>query len=783
MQIRISEWSKQLFAQQPVVFGFTACGVLIGWVGFFLLAVQVAQELSYDRHHTKAHRIYRVAYDFFESRGTDKSAALTPPPLARVLSEEFEEVETVTRCRRRDTDIHYGSPVVSAGDRAFAESRFYWADATFFDVFSVHFLAGDPKTALNDPFSVVLSRSVAEKYFGDTDPLGKTLALDRSSEYVVTGVYEDFPSSTHLSADFLASLASSEDSRADYWIKNNYYTYLVLREGASAEALEAKLPMLVEKYFEPDLEKWVGITLADLEAQGNTLGFHLQWVPDIHLSSNLEFEAQANGRAREVYSLMVVALGVLGLTFANLLSLATALVRGGDGGRPIRITAKQGVQGGLVGGLLAFVGAGCVAALLLPGYGRLVAARTDYSLTATPWLLPVILLSTLACGMVVGLAVSRAGRRDGGDPAVGPRAVLGGFQLALAGSVVVLALVVWSQLRFLERKDLGLSRGPTLVLEETDPLGDRFDDFLAALQAHPAVLAVTETSTFPGRQLRGKAHSLSPEPNADFLTLWQVATDEGFAETLGLRMVAGRFLEPGAPDRLTETVINETAVAKLGLDDPIGAHIYELAPGGSLELEIVGVVEDFHYESLRHAIGPVVINLTEFRQRRGRFVLARLDPRQVDQATDHIGTVWAQFFARRAFQGHFYEAELARLNGRDIHFGRVLALLAGLSVVFACWGWIGVLTTRGTPAVRPVDAVVALPLLGLALVGGHSLATHWLEGFAYRAEVRPGLFFVTLALLLLAGLATTLVFARQRRDEESRTAVAEAPLAVTETGR
>jgi putative ABC transport system permease protein len=292
-------------------------GLSIGIVCFILIALFITDELSYDRYHEKAERIYKAGVRALWA-DNEFHGCVSPASLSRTLVSEFPEVEVSTRLRRS------GFPVIRYKDKVFSEERWYWADETHFDVFTVPFIQGDPKTALTKPNSVVITESMAHKYFGAEDPLGKSLNADNRRDYQITGVIEDVPPNSHVHYDFLASFITIEDGSDQNWISNNFPTYFVLKEGISGEDFETKLQLIVEKYVAPQLETVFGATLDEMEASGGSIKYFITPLTDIHLRSHLRFEHEPNSDIAYVYIFTVVAFAILLIACVNFVNLATA---------------------------------------------------------------------------------------------------------------------------------------------------------------------------------------------------------------------------------------------------------------------------------------------------------------------------------------------------------------------------------------------------------------------------------------------------------------------------
>jgi len=292
-------------------------GLAIGLACCLVILLYVQDELSYDRFNTNADQIYRVHFHaFFNNR--DINIAESCAPLEPTLIRDFPEVVTATRIRS------YGFPVMRYADKAFSEEKFYWVDSTFFKVFTLHFLEGNPEMALTQPNSVVITKETAQKYFGNDDPLGKVLNADHRRDYIVTGVVDGFPQNSHIHFDFLASLYSYQVNKDRFWLSNNYYTYVLLRKGTDPHSFESKMNEDLRKYIGPQIQSIAGETFTQFEQAGNQLGFYLQPLPSIHLHSHLDNEISPNSDMIYVWVFSAIALLILIIACINFMNLSTA---------------------------------------------------------------------------------------------------------------------------------------------------------------------------------------------------------------------------------------------------------------------------------------------------------------------------------------------------------------------------------------------------------------------------------------------------------------------------
>lgn len=748
------------FRRKPVHFTLNLVAVGVSLTFFIVISVYIFNEFLYDRHHDYArqNRLVRLTLRVNERLGTNVRGALSPPPMGRVLQEENPDlIQAVARCRRKDTDIHYGSPIVQSEMLAESEPRFYWADPTIFDVFTIPFLAGDPKTALVKPDTIAISRSSSRKYFGDADPMGKVLTVDNHGRYTVTGVYEDFPANTHLHMDFIATLESVEDSRATYFIKNNYFTYVALKPGVTVAQVDEKLMSIVNKYVDADLRRWMNFSLEDMHKKGNYVWFIAQPVLGIHLLPH-DFEAEPGGNAIQTKILFGAALAILllsSLNFAGLLIAIDSVDEALGMGRALREST-----------LLVIVALGIAVILssfLLPFTKELRADGLAVPLFKPLWLLPVlglIAIGVLSLARLLSLVLARLSSRRQTHLRLAWTAAM----FVIASALSVAALSVGRQINYMQSKELGFNSDQVVVLKEMDGLAERMQDFKADLRANPAIVAASDSATLPGRQFRGKSHSRQLKSEAgDFLTLWQNTVDPGFADAYGLKVVEGRFFSYDKPDDIHGAVINQTAARLLGLQ--LGTTIYEHSPGTPYEFKVIGVIEDFHVASMRREIPAVTFKLLQYQPKRvGRFVSVRFREGQFDNAMAHITSVWKKYFPERTVEYIWFNDEYARLLAPELRTFRLLCGFAALSFIFACWSLLG-LTLAARATIKLIVAFAAIGQVpGVAI--GYWLAHAWLSGFFYRVEFSSWPIVVTVVTTVgAAWLIAVAVIRRPRRVE------------------
>jgi putative ABC transport system permease protein len=762
-------------------------GLAVGVACCLLILLFVRDERSFDRQNERLDRMYRVGLSAFVNNNATESV-VTSAPMAKGLVDEVPEVEAAARVR------NFGFPVFRYGDKVFSEERVFWVDRSFFDIFTVPFVAGDPRTALEKPLTIVLTRTMARKYFGGEPALGKVLNADGRRDYVVTGVVEDPPRNSHFHYDFLASVETYPDSRSPVWVNNNYLTYFLLREGAKAEAVAAKLPGLVRKHVGPQVQAAIGVSLDQFIASGGRYDFFIQPVKDIHLRSHYEHELEPNGDIAYVYIFSVVALGILAVAVVNFVNLATA--RSARRAREVGVRktlgspraqlVRQFLLESVLMAFLAVLLALLLVQILLPVFNRMTGKGLAMPYAENPATIPALLALVVVVGVLAGIypALFLASF----DPATVLKTEMAGksrkshlrnalvvFQFTVSIVLVIGTFVVRRQLDYVRTRNLGFNKEQVVVVEKVDDIGNQIQTFKQELLANPRVLGASNTDRLIGDDFGSSVFRLAGAAGEENHLLWNCRTDEGFAKTYQIEMAAGRYFEAGRPTDAQAVVINETAARTLGVTDPAGRQIVAVGPtpAQSQTLTIIGVMKDFHFQSLHTEIRPLIIGY--FAERGfGRFLSVRVRPENVRETIAFMDRTWRGFAGNQAFEYRFFDDHFARLYQADERTGRVFLAFSILAVFVAGLGLfglsafvaeqrtkeIGIRKTLGA-SVTGVSLLLAGQftkwVLAANLVAwplGYAFMHRWLQKFAYRAALTPWPFLLTSLFVFAFALLT-----------------------------
>jgi putative ABC transport system permease protein len=764
------------FARNKAYAVLNIFGLSIGLGCFMLIALWVKDELGYDRFHGKADRIYRVSGIFTDESGT-WDQAVTPVPLGPALIADLPEVEEAVRIDRN-------SNLVRSGDMQFIESGILGVDPSFFKVFDFKLLKGNPKTVLEAPYNVVVSESIARKYFGDRDPIGETLRIFQydpdgsGADYKVTGVIQDCPSNSHFQYSMLFSfstIAVYDRDAATNWFDNGYYTYALLKPATVTSELEAKFPAFLEKY--------IGKEMRTYRMQYD---YFLTPLTDIHLRSNLRYEIMDNSSL--AYVMIFGAIGVIVLLLAciNYVNLSTAYST--DRFREVGVRKVMGafrtqlVVQFLVESWLLALGA------MLVSIGWIEVSRsffeqlsgkpvTDlYSLPSLFTLFSIASAVGLASGLYPALVLSSLkpanilkGRFRGGSSGVWLRKSLVVLQYSVTIVLVSGILVVRMQLAYVKEKDLGFNEHNLLMMGVN---GSRevfrgYEAFANEVLSHTEFSSITRSNTSLGG---GLGNSTAVVENREGKkvngTMYRFRVDHGYIDTYEMKLLAGRnFMAGSSYDSTRGFIVNETAVRQFGYLDPNDAIGKYFSMGG-MDGEIIGVVKDYHYNSLQHAIAPAAFTLL-------RVGFSRISVRIAGDVTQGVGkltAIWKRHFPESIVDFGLAEQGISNRYQSETRFSSIFLVFSFISMAIACLGLfalvsydvdsrtkeIGIRKVLGASVAGivsmlsrefllliVVSCVVAIPISIYFMEG-------WLEGFAYHTNLSPRVF-------VTGGLFTLLV--------------------------
>lgn len=761
-------------------------GLAVGLACVMLILLWVHGELSFDSHHENASRIYRVVVQF-EQEG--RSGAYTPPPLAAALKKDFPEVQQVTRLSPWVFNC-----VVRHGDKTFLEKNIKGSDGSIFDVFTIPFVQGNPRTALSKPKSIVLTERMARKYFGSRNPLGQTISInDPKNIYEVTGVVKDCPQNTHFYFDFIGY----SDWKTLSWGSHCLFTYILLPENTDPAKLEAKLPAFLVRNMGAYIKQEYGVAINQYyDGKNHLYRLKLQPLKDVHLNAGVIDNTPNKGSYTIITIFSIIAFFILFIACINFINLSTARsstrtkevglrkVMGSTRVMLIRQFLSEAILLCFTSSLLALL----IVELVLPFYNQLIGRNLSTYLLSQPVFLLILLSASVLIGFLAGfypafslssfqpLAVLKSTLGTGSKRS-GLRTALVVFQFAITIIIFLAMFVVFRQSVYVQNAGLGFNRDRILVIDRAYALGDRAKTFKNELLTNPDILCVSETDSLPGRHFDPTGHRLEGRPMSEEYTLHTMYSDSDYADLLDLKLVRGRFFsEDTASDTTSAVVINEAAVKKLGLENPVGKRfIKEFGNAKKGEfVTIIGVLRDFHFMSLHQQIEPMLIR--NLGKNRGYYISVKLAGGHLNRMVKEIQKKWKQFTGDQPFVFSFLDEDFNNLYQAEIKTGKILGLFFVLSIFISCLGLLGLSAFMAEQRTREIGI---RKVLGASIPGVIFLLTReagkwvllgsliawpiawyamhkWLQNFAFRITIEwwyfilSGIFGLVIALLTVS---------------------------------
>jgi putative ABC transport system permease protein len=763
-------------------------GLATGMAVCLLIVLFVQHESGYDTQHEKGRDVYRIALDRIYP-GRQTSYAIIPQSIGQAAKTEFPEVKESVRMFNFTGDN--GNFLLRIGDVLFEEKRVLAADSNFFRVFSVNMLKGDAATALMKPNSVVINESTAKRYFGSAEAaFNKTFTLDGNNNadnvYQITAVCADWADNSHFLFDLLISTSGFQFTRQLNYINFSAYTYLLLQPGSDPAAVEAKFPSLVKKYVAPDIEKRFGESFAQFQKEGNGYHYFLQPLQEIHLTSNAEAELRANGSAKAVDIFSIIAVFILVLACINFINLSTARsmerakeigIRKTFGSGRKELIAQFLVESTVISLFSVLIAFGLIA-LLLPVFNQLAGTSLTILYFLAPVKLLFILLFAVAIGMIAGLypafvlsafkpILVLKGKFKSAKYGLLLRNGLVVFQFAISVILIVSTIMVNRQLDYMLGKKIGFQKDHVIMVERTDLLDAQSKTFKTELGKIAGVEAVTGTSAMPGQQ---NFFGLSYQKTGtnEKVTGRGIITDDSYARVLGLELKEGRFFSKDFSTDSLSVILNEKAVEDMQLAHPVGARL--TTPDGFLNARdgspytytVIGVVKDFHFQSLHQKINPLFINYSTRFNEVSNLTALRIKADNFNEAVQAVENTWRKFIPNRPFHYAFLDHTLAKQYHSEQTMQKIFTIFSSLAIFIACIGLLGLAayTTQqrtkeisirkvlGATAVN-IITMLSKDFLKLVLVSifiGFPLAWwgmyKWLQTFEYKAGIGVWVFVI-----------------------------------------
>lgn len=744
-------------------------GLVIGMTCCLLIFIYVMDEVSYDRFHQDHENLYRVGLHGKIS-GQEIFTTNSSLPVGPAMKNEIPGVEEILRL------VPAGSGAGVAfryEDKSFTEEKVLYADSNFYNFFSFKLIEGDPKTALKEPNSIVLTKSMAAKYFGGGDAMGKTLVVGTDKwPCKVTGITEEAPSNSHLHFNAIISFITTEKDFFDGWTGNSIQTYIRKTPATAVKDINAKLEDLVAKYVGKELEQGLGISLATFRKQGGIYSYYIYPVTDSHLHSGLPDDIEPGSDIRYVYIFSGVGLFILLIACINFMNLSTAQSAGRAKEVGLRKTLGsqtaqmiwQFLSESFVYSLVAVILAVLMSFMLLPYFNLLAGKQLSLQALSSPLFILAGFLLIILVGFVAGsypafyltsfnVVEVLKGKARAGMKSKGVRSSLVIFQFAVSTFLIIATVVVYRQLNFMQSKSLGLDKHNVISITGARRLGNNRDAFKTAVESQAGVQKASYTNNnFPG--MDNTTIFREKGKDVDHL-VGKYETDWDHLEVMKIELKEGRFFSRDFKSDTLAAVINESAVREFGLPNPLNSELTDFNGQTPTNIKIVGVLKDFNFETLKAKVRPVVIRLTP----KARLLMVRYegDPRQIVSSVEQQ---WKSLAPGEPFEYTFLDQDFDSLFRSEMRLSDIFTVFSSLAIFIACLGLfalaaftteqrtkeIGVRKALGA-SVFSLTILLSKEFTRLVLIAifpaialGWYVAEWWLGDFMYRIELSPFLF-------------------------------------------
>ncbi|HEY2582988.1 MAG TPA: ABC transporter permease, partial [Mucilaginibacter sp.] len=698
--------------------------------------------------------------------------AVAMPPLAKTLKAEFPYVENTTRIKA------VWPTHVKIGNNNILDNGFAFADPSVFDVFTLPMISGDPKTALAEPNSVVITESTAKKYFKGTNAIGKLISVNDNTLLKVTGVIKDIPEQSHFNFNFLISMSSFKDSESNQWLRSDYNTYVLFKDATDHKKLEAALPSFLNKFSGDEMRNQLHQSMADFEKGGSFFRLNLTPLTDIHLKSNRTGELAANGTIQYVYIFSAIALFILLIACVNFMNLSTA--RSSNRAREVGVRKVLGsakrhlIFQFLTESILVVFAATIIAFIatmaLLPAFNQLSGKELAITRQSLTWLIPALIVIVLFVGAMAGsypafylssfqpIEVLK-GKLSTGFKGGFLRSFLVVLQFSISIFLIIGTIVIYNQLNYIQTKDLGYNRNQVLIIKNTFELNNQAGVFKNEVKQLPGVINATSTGFLPTSGWKGTAvffkDAVFDQKKALFPQIWEV--DEDYIKTLEMKMAAGRNFSSQMLSDSSGIIINEAAAKFLGLNDPLNKPLYKSNGGNqtvanSKKYNIIGVVKDFNFNSLREVVSPMVLVLAKNNGSLG----IRVNTTNLPALMAKINDKWKSLSPNIQMNFSFMDDDFDASYRSEQRMGKISVVFTSLAIIIACLGLFGLAAYAAEQrtkeiGIRKILGASVTTIAGMlsfdfiklvfiailiSLPAGWLLMNKWLQDFAYRINIQ-----------------------------------------------
>lgn len=756
-------------------------GLALGIATCLLISLYITDELSYDRFNKQADRIVRVVFKG-KVKGGDIKEAHIMPPVASTMKAELSDVEETARLRMG------GVPLFQIGNQVFHDANLAYVDPSFFKIFTLPLLKGDPLTALAEPNTAIISETMARKYFNTIDVIGKELPIKGNGTILkITGVMKNIPKNSHFNFDIFTSIDALEDARSTSWMTSEYYTYALLKKDVTVKQVETKLAALFDKHVGPQFMAGFGMSYEDYKKTGNKIGLYLQPLTDIHLHSDFVYDLSPSGNIRYLYIFGVIGIFMLLIATINFMNLSTA-----SGSKRFKEVGVRKVLGagkqklliqffteGILTTYIALLLAIGIVLLALPLFNHFSGKSLEIGqlsfITTIPLLLGFGLLIGLFSSSYPALYLSSfnpimilRNRFNASGNGLGLRSGLVVFQFIVSVGLIFSTVVVSRQLDYMRHIKLGYDKENVVIIQSW-PLGANEKAFAERLTQDSRVLHVSHSSYLPAGATYNNNFFIYPKesPNQWVKTL-RYDVDEQYIPTMGMKLKEGRNFSTTYGNDSLSVVINETAAKNLGWKDNIIGRT--LTDKDNKVLQVIGVVEDFHFKPLHETIAPLVMVLND---QAGNLII-KTKATDMEKLLATVKQYYNAYPSDLPFDYSFLDDRYNQTYQSELKTGQLLTIFASLTIFVACLGLLGlaIFTTHqrkkeigirkvigaSVPDIARMLSFEFIRLVVIAIIIASPIAwwmMHmWLEDFAYRIDIQWWMFAITGLLAVVIALFT-----------------------------
>lgn len=781
------KYSIRALARQKSYVVINLLGLAIGLACSIVIALFITSELSYDQYHQDKDRIYRVILNG-KLGGQELLVTSTASPIGPTMVNEFPEVESFLRMNR------WGETTLRYGEKYFTEDLFVEVDSSFFDFFSIPLIRGNKETALNEKRNLVVSETTAKKIFGDEDPMNKLIQVGNDTAYYrITGVMQDIPSNTHFEANMLGSFMTNPRASDDRWLSNSFSTYVKLKPNTLPERVDERFRPMIVKYVGPIVTKFFGITLEEFLSQGNKYSMYLQPLTEIHLDPRIEQEFKPANDPRYLWIFGSIAVLIIIIASVNFMNLSTAQAarRAKEVGiKKVAGSTKQMLVGQflmetLILAFLALIFALIIVEVTLPPFNNMLGMHLYLKLFSNWYTIPALLILTLLIGLLAGSYPAfylssfspykvlkgslRSGRSQGKL-----RSTLVVLQFTISIILIVGTTIMFRQLNFMQDKELGFDKEQVMVISQAHLVGDRIESFKDELKSIPGVMSVSASTSVPGRNNNNNGYRIKGRPDDSFLlqTCW---ADYDFIETYGMEIVSGRFFDKKMSTDTGACILNESAVRSYMLTDPFATRfiVSDNDQPNEVLMPVIGIVKDFHHESLRSPIAPYIFRFKNPDNNWG-FISVRLAGNFQRSTIDQIEGVWSSFTSGSPMQSFFLDRDFQRMYREEQQNAKLSVLFTILGIIIAALGLYGLTSFTVVQRTKEIGVrkafgatvgniwyLIAREIILLVLIASLIavpliiwVASDWLQNYYYRISLNPMDFLYGILLAVIIAILT-----------------------------